>query len=216
MKSDISLFQVTPEFIGSVNESSLYDRTIDIFGQGDEWLLEDRNKFRISSYCYDFIQVRAKHVIEVGSGLNRFIPSISSKVDYTILDPLYSYQPVQASRMENYGVEVIQQDWYGINTAKFKNKSLICMDLFPNVDQRVERFLNICQCSQNFIITLTINDSGKFYPCKRLDGDEVMTVSPWTSQMMNNLFYAKGLPTINIQKTNLFDNAREILVLQKG
>lgn len=217
MISNLSAFQVLPSLVEEHAGSELYDQSLQHFGQADEWLVQDRVKFAISAYCYEFAERKKAPAIEIGAGLNRFITALSSKSDFAIIDPLFSYSEKQIVRMKKSGVKIFREDWVECDLSMFSNRTLLCLDLFPNVDQRVERFLRlILEHFTNFVVTLTVNDSGLFYLCKRLDGDEIMTVSPWTSSMLNALLVSLNMPTVQIVPTGLFGNGREVVLLRKG
>ena len=106
---------------------------------------------------------------------------------------------------------------YCYGFSKFSIRSLLCLDLFPNVDQRVGRFLKLLlKQFTNFVVTPTVNNTGRFFPRKRLYGNEIMTASPRTSAILNALLMYLNIPLAQIFPTGLFDTSRAVVVLQEG
>lgn len=69
-------------------------------------------------------------------------------------------------------------DWY--EWPPIDVDVIIANDLFPNVDQRLELFLQkyLPHCKE-MRLSLTYFDKPKWYQARRVDGDEVLTMLQW-------------------------------------
>ena len=83
--------------------------------------------------------------MEVGSGLNRFLPIISSNADLTVVDTLYDESNIfdhsnNCSLLHQLNIELIIDNWSDYLPDNFFD-CIIANDIFPNVDQRLSTFL---------------------------------------------------------------------------
>ena len=143
-------------------------------------LLESEAKRFITSELYSEVlppelygpaptNILRRDVLDVGGGINSVSLAVQKSYDYILLDSLY----------EDIDPHITGTFWCSEDWAKFKIPRydiVIANDLFPNVDQRLEKFLDtyLPKCYRIFM-SLTVYDN-KSYQAKRLDGTEVLTV----------------------------------------
>ena len=90
---------------------------------------------------------------------------------------------------------------------------IVANDLFPNVDQRLALFLEkyLPHCRE-MRLSLTYFDGPKWYQAKRLDGDEVLTVSAWTWAQIAHVL--TGYPVIRKEQfKGIFANGRSVMLV---
>jgi len=113
---------------------------------------------------------------------------------------------------EYYGIDwLFNWDWYEYPIEEHSYDVIIANDLFPNVDQRLELFLEkyLPHCKE-MRLSLTYFDEPKWYRAKRVDGDEVLTMLQWTRAQIYHV-----LPRL-VVKAKVFDgtfpNGRRVLL----
>lgn len=102
---------------------------------------------------------------------------------------------------------------------------IIANDVFPNMDQRLAQFLEMVlpRCSR-LVITLTFfNKPHPGYRCRRVDGNETITVKPWsgadvlavvgkylTKPGAKDYFTSDAASPLWHQPISVFDNGRTV------
>ena len=125
---------------------------------------------------------------------------------------------------EQHGKFWVGTDWYTFNVSKSYD-IIICNDLLPNADQRLEAFIDkFLPCCDKLIMTLTCYDSDKFYEVTRLDAEERLTIKPWTSELTDLTLaralsrhcrnYTSLIPNQNEEDSRLFENGRIVYRLE--
>ncbi len=156
-----------------------------------KWLLDMPEKRMIYADVYgELLNSEGKKVLDIGGGFCGLSRELSKRHDYTVVDIIEG------------------KDWSGY-ILDGEYDFMIANDLFPNVDQRLKKFLEIYKPhAKKMILTLTCHEGDKFYRVKRLDVDEVLTVVPW-SAAFTSLIIGQDLPT-QAPEFSVFKNGRTV------
>jgi len=108
--------------------------------------------------------------------------------------------------LQHYGI-----DWAEFNVEHYGYDIIIANDLFPNVDQRLELFLEMYlpHCKE-MRLSLTYFDEPHWYRATRPEG-EVITMLAWTRKQITNLLPWSGCHTKGYQGE--FPNGRKVLLV---
>lgn len=161
--------------------------TADKFDQrftSHKWLLESFSKRLIFYYMYgDLLEdSEKKSVLDVGGGYTGITKEFIRRHNYTLLDIMThdDHQALKKIEKKNKVPFWENTDWYNFKPQK-KYDLIIANDLFPNVDQRLETFIDKFRpFAREIRISLTYYNSPRFYKVKRFTVDEVFFIVPWS------------------------------------
>jgi len=192
------------------------------------WHLESASKRFIYNILY------GKHlrsdapknkILDVGGNITGISALLSRKHDYSLLDiGNYSEKDLQ----DIGPIKLINNDWYNHSTNEVWD-TIICNDIFPNVDQRLKLFLDT-YLPKSKCITLSLtffNNTEKWYPVKRLDGDETLYMSAWSGDTLKRLledYYdniiepyngasTKFMGQLSEARESIFPNNRQVCIV---
>lgn len=142
-----------------------------------------------------YADLNGKSVLDVGCG------------EFNYMLPAAEYEGVDLK----FGM-----DWYDHKPGNYD--VIIANDLFPNVDQRLELFLDkyLPHCKE-MRLSLTYFDEPKWYRAKRIDGDEILTVAAWNKERLELIIWRLG-PHENGDDViedyqGIFPNGRKVLLV---
>lgn len=151
------------------------------------WLVQSAAKRMIYHRLYGDLLVPdapRRRIADVGGGLTGLTPALVRGHDYTLIDIL-AHDPADAvaALERDLGARfVVAADWHELTIHRLFD-IVIANDLFPNVDQRLALFLaRFLPCCRELRLLVTFHNLPRFYPVKRVDGDEVMWMLAWTGQ----------------------------------
>ena len=188
------------------------------------WLRESLAKRFIYQQLYGDLlsEGRPMRVLDIGGGLTCMTRVFAEHHDYILVDLSAHDDPTLATQLnEQVGREVIiSRDWHDCNLEKFD--LVIANDLFPNVDQRLDLFLNKFIPSSSAIrMSLTWYNEPRFYLTRRIDGDEILAMLSWNgAQVKQCLIHRQQYmehPDLNIfdtQETSVYPNDRHVCVVK--
>jgi len=204
-----------------------------------QWLLDSVPKRMIYFYMYKGLfesvwPAKRLKVLDVGGGYCSITRIFLDSHDYVLLDPLYElghevyFQSVLDNHLHFFEVSGktfwLNYDWYRFEPEHIYD-IVIANDLFPNVDQRldmfIEKFIPVCK---EIRLSLTYYNQPKFYPVKRLDGDETFQMLAWTGKQVKEVLekYSDRIPDRNFDiltedPPSIFPNGRHVcMVCIKG
>lgn len=151
------------------------------------WLKEMDNKRMIYAAVYGDILHGSKtgrRILDVGGGYNSLTKKLADNSEYYLLD--YMAHGGQASINEfsrQYHIHWIDEDWYEYS-ADQKFDIVIANDIFPDVDQRMELFIDkYLPLCKELRIVVTYYNSPKFYITQRMDDAEKLTFLSWDGEI---------------------------------
>jgi len=157
-----------------------------------KWLAESLQKRMIFFYIYGDIlkkNIKKKKILDVGGGYSALTRLILKNHCYTLLDIMAHddhglLKKLQKDIRKEFWVN---KDWYRF-MPKEKYDIVIANDLFPNVDQRIEEFIEkFLPYTLEIRISLTYYNTPKFYKVKRIDEDEIFFIVPWNGEQTKNV-----------------------------
>jgi 2-polyprenyl-3-methyl-5-hydroxy-6-metoxy-1,4-benzoquinol methylase len=192
----------------------------------DRWLFESQPKRRIFDWCYgDLLETSTPtKVLDVGGGIHSFSVSLARNCNYTLIETLDHASNkdriiVESLKTDN-GV-LLQGDWHRF---EFNESYDVCIanDIFPNVDFRLEQFLNKCNQSRipEIRLVLTILPGRKSYHVQRVGLLEQMTVLSMSVGEVEDalaLFLEDRVQLVElVQKSDasLYPNGRQVYCLR--
>jgi hypothetical protein len=176
------------------------DRTGRVLAQvsqvGDEaltcqdWLCKSATKRYIFDTLYGdlFSQSVPRSVMDIGGGLTALTRYFATHHAYTLVDILAHDKDETANAMVRAAARdfMIREDWYVVDTGPVG--IVIANDILPNVDQRLELFLDhwVLRAAE-IRLSLTFYNAPRYYFTKRLDGDEVLCFLAWTGDQIRRV-----------------------------
>ena len=163
---------------------------------------------------------RGARVLDVGGGYTGLSRLLARPTDYTLLDIMShdSLEGVRAVEREEGCSFLIDRDWLQFAEVADEYDLIIANDLFPNVDQRLGLFLEryLPRCVE-LRLSLTYYNTPRWYPVKRLDGEEVFHMVAWdgeTTRRVLERFAAHmdrpRLSTLLKNPPSLYSNGRQV------
>lgn len=154
-----------------------------------QWLRQSDPKRYIYREVYGDLLKRAQpdlRVLDVGGGYNALTRLLARHVDYTLLDIMChdSCESVRAVEREEGCEFLAPSDWLDFHKQAGEYDIIIANDLFPNVDQRLDLFLELYapKCAELRLV-LTYYNTPRWYEVKRMDGEEVFHMMAWSGKI---------------------------------
>lgn len=177
------------------------------------WLLDSLPRRMIYQYMYgDLIHASRRRILDVGGGYCSLSRLLSQRHDYTLLDIM-----AHDDRRVPLGEAWVNSDWYRFDVVDSYDL-VIANDLFPNVDQRlelfVEKFLPSCRQMR---LSLTYYNHPRFYHAKRLDADEIFCILAWNGAQLRSVLEKYAVSNLGLLLENppsLFPNGRQVCMIE--
>ncbi len=152
----------------------------------NQWLISMDNKRMIYADVYGDIlhDKSARKVLDVGGGYNSLTKVLASHSQYTLVDFMaHGGEDYLRQVSEKYHIHWMEQDWYDMKEIDDYDV-VIANDLFPDVDQRLEQFIDkmLPHCHELRLV-VTYYNTPCFYTTKRLDDSEIMTFLSWDGEI---------------------------------
>jgi hypothetical protein len=189
------------------------------------WLVDSLPKRMIYWHLYgDLIQqaTEPQRILDVGGGYCALSRLLVQKHDYTLLDIMAHDDQKEVEALEK-GLKKsfwVNADWYQFEIED-PYDFIVANDLFPNVDQRlelfIEKFLPSCR---EMRLSLTCYNYPRFYHVKRLDADEVLCLLAWDGIQVRRVLekYVDHMEVPNLDvladdRPSLFANKRQVYMV---
>lgn len=228
------MFLIDQPFIDAYLQVDQVQEWLDRFSvEADEeivyqkWLRQSIPKRAILDYLYGFLlgSEDSYRVLDVGGGVTSLSAVLARRHQYSLVDLLaHQHERQIEDLLASFpGFTFFKGDWAAFSPGEYDY--VIANDLFPNVDQRLELFLErMLPCTRELRLSLTISDSPRYYTTRRVDADEILTLLAWNSRFLGVVLdsYSSRIagyePKIwSEPRTSLFSNGREVcLVTLRG
>lgn len=145
----------------------------------------------------------------LGGGYTSLTKVLAQNCEYTLLDFMaHGGNDYLKSIAREYKIQWMSRDWYDADIEKYD--IIIANDIFPDVDQRLELFLDkmLKRCKELRLV-LTYYNKPKFYTTKRTDDLEIMTFLSWDGEI-TGLKLKKYLDRMNDTAKYELDNMQDI------
>ena len=180
----------------------------------DVWLEKiPAKRLMFDQLYHDLINSKSGKILDIGSGNTDLLPKVLSHLDVEFLDPAFEITNNQKFHRESWDRTLLL-------TNKFQYDVITCNDLFPNVDNRIFKFLElVLPLTLKLRMTLTAHSSEKLYHLRKTDGEELFW-NAWDKDILlykltrffnidiaNNAFF-------NLENSELFDDKRTVYLLE--
>ena len=201
-----------------------YSETSDEYLTCQRWLRQTPAKRYILNEMYGDLLTSAQplKVLDVGGGLTGMTRVFSTHHRYILTDLLAHDDLNTALAMkEQAGSDFIRaQDWATLEADAYD--LVIANDIFPNVDQRLELFLqNFLPRTKRMLLSLTYYDVQRFYMTRRVDADEVLCMLAWNSEHLVAVLkkYSAQIVGANFEvftqpEESVYPNGRQVCLVE--
>jgi hypothetical protein len=171
---------------------------------------------------HDFFECRGLRILDVGGSFCSLSRALIQRHIYSLLelaahDPSTDLRSVERAVGKRFWIE---GDWYS-QPITGTYDVIVANDLFPNVDQRlelfIEKFLPACR---EMRLSLTYYNHPRFYLTKRVDGEEILCMLAWngrqTGQVLAKHADRINQPTLELLEANesVFENGRQVCIVR--
>jgi hypothetical protein len=186
------------------------------------WLLNSPPKRMIFQQMYGDLLAgtsTVNTVLDVGGGYTSLTRTMLKRYGYALLDIMAHDDHALLRKIE---ADVARDFWIGDDWDKYACNDgwdlVIANDLFPNVDQRLDLFLEkyLPRCRE-LRITFTYYNTQRWYKVKRVDGEEIFHMVAWDGVQVKRVLekYADRVldPNFDLLLQNpasMFDNKRQL------
>ncbi len=217
--ADLSKYQIHDSIIHALN---VVAQPHDEIFTSHRWLLESAPKRMIFDQLYGDL-LFSKHnlhtVLDVGGGFTALTRVLIRQHKYFLLD-LMAHDSSETIHLEETSLKNnfwINDDWYQFEPP-MNYDIIIANDIFPNVDQRLEifidRYLPYCR---EMRLSLTYYNSPRWYKVKRVDADEVFHMLAWDGVQLGRVLEtyaarmdAPAFESLLHETPSLFKNQRQV------
>jgi len=183
--------------------------------ESHRWLLDSLPKRAIYDNLYgDLLKADSpKRILDVGGGFCSLSKILIDRHDYHLLDIMAHDD---ASVLGDF---LIREDWYTFEPGEYD--IVIVNDLFPNVDQRLELFLEkYLPTTKEIRMSLTYYNTPKFYTTKRIDADEIFCQLAYDGRQIKDIlerFFDDDFDELYwmLDPPSIFPNGRQIDILKR-
>jgi hypothetical protein len=188
------------------------------------WLRDSAAKRFVFEQLYGefFEGTDCREILDVGGGLTSFTRFLAGRHRYHLVDVLAHDQIDSARVIESeVGRDFIHaRDWNELSPEFYEK--IVANDLFPNVDQRLDIFLDkfLPRC-RSLKLSLTWYRTPRYYKTRRVDGDEVFYMLAWNHEQLAGLLerYASKIigyepEIIFTTQKSLYENGRNVCIVE--
>ncbi len=213
------------DFVLKLMEDNMNDYEREI--RTNQWMSEMENKRAIYADVYgDLLCERDKGraILDVGGAYNALTKVLAENNKYTLLDFMaHGGSDYLKNVSKEYHISWRSEDWYECKDLE-NYDIIIANDIFPDVDQRMELFLDkmLKKCKELRLV-LTYYNAPKFYTTKRVDDTEIMTFLSWDGEItaLKLRKYLKQsdatqeeLERMKTNNTSIFHNGRQVAYIK--
>lgn len=191
------------------------------------WLMDSPVKRFICAELYgDLLQSsedREKYVVDIGGGLTSLTRRLASQNRYQLIELMAHEKEETISRFKrDIDYDFISvSDWHA-TTLDGPIDVVIANDLFPNVDQRLELFLDkILPICREVRLSVTFYNSPRFYLTRRIGAEEILCVLAWNGAMIKNALEKykvrierPDFDLFDAKSDSVFPNGRQVCLMR--
>jgi hypothetical protein len=202
---------------------NLFSLTADEGLTCQKWLRQNPPKRAVWQKLYgDLIfDGEKKTILDIGGGITSLSMHLGINHKYTLADILAHDSGQYQAAIDRVGNDFIfSKDWISISPAQYD--LIIANDIFPNVDQRLDLFLQFALPQTKKVrLSLTFYENPRYYLTKRIDAEEILCMLAWDSEMLKLCLkkYIDKIIDVNFsifdnQPQSLFENGRQVCILE--
>jgi len=188
------------------------------------WLRETPAKRFVFNELYgDLLEQQSRlKVLDIGGGMTGLSRVLAHRHDYVLVDLLaHDDTETAGAMMRDTGADFIRaQDWASYQPETYD--LVIANDLFPNVDQRLEMFLQRFLPRTNRLrLSLTYYDNPRYYLTRRVDADEFLCMLAWDGEHLESVLkkYSDNIIAANFDVfshpvSSVYPNGRQVCLVE--
>jgi hypothetical protein len=189
------------------------------------WLTETPGKRYMYQEVYgDLLGGPSRSILDVGGGYCSLSRQLVSRHDYWLCE-INAHDSEERLRAEERKLDKKfwqNADWYAMSFERDYDV-IIANDLFPNVDQRLEIFLDKClPRARELRLSLTYYNVLRFYKTRRVDGgQEILFMLAWDGRQTRRVLerFASRIvePKLGLLEganESIFENQRQVCVVR--
>lgn len=228
-KGDGAMLVCTPAILENYEVHDTLNQLLESAAQPDDdrftsyrWLQESMPKRMIFFHLYGDLlsaETEPRSILDVGGGFTPLTRLLVRTHNYCLLD-LMAHDSFESIHQEEISLQQdfwINKDWYEFEPPS-KYDLLVANDLFPNVDQRLEifidRYLPYCR---EMRLSLTYYNNPRWYKVHRVDADEVLHMLAWdgarlrrTLELYSDRIDSPDFEALIQDCPSLFQNQRQV------
>ena len=164
----------------------------------------------------------SQKILDVGGGLTCLTRLLAATHEYTLVDLLAHDENVISEDFAIAGKSdfLRKVDWFSYD-ATGAYDIVIANDLFPNVDQRLDLFLErYLQRCKEVRLSLTYYPEPRFYMTKRIGADEIFCMLAWNGLQTRNTLEKyqdriidSRLDLLSTPSPSVYPNGRQVCVI---
>ena len=173
----------------------------------------------------DLLQRDGLRVLDIGGGLTTFTREVARRHRLTLVD-LMAHDDniaIDAFLTSAPAFELVRRDWLEA-LAGFDGKYdvVVAADLFPNVDQRLQMFLDrALPIAGEIRLSLTYYNEPRYYLTRRIEADEVLCMLAWdgaqTQRVLEGVRGRISGPDFSIfsaREDSVYGNGRQVALVR--
>lgn len=188
------------------------------------WLRQSSAKRYIFRQIYGDLLMKSGRVkvLDVGGGVTGLTRELATRHLYTLSDILSHYDMKSVLTIANQvKSEFIRaQDWLSLDTDSYD--LVIANDIFPNVDQRLDIFLErFLPQTKAIRLSLTYYDTPRYYLARRIDAEEVLCMLAWNGADVRRVLekYFESIVSADFrifgnEGRSAFANGRQVVLVE--
>ncbi len=174
-------------------------------------LLEAAPKRMLYFYMYGGFTIshRKNAILDIGGGYCSYTRKLLELADYKLLDPM-EYDDL-SSTADSIGKDFwIRETWEDYTSSEEGFDLIICNNLFPNVDQRLDLFLKkyLPHCRE-MRMSLAFYNTPKWYKVKKADGYD-LTVLAWNGGQVREVLQKYETSFVLVPHWELLDSTESV------
>lgn len=188
------------------------------------WLRSSPAKRYAADLLYsDLLRRRGLAVLDVGGGLTSLSRELVTRHRVTLVDLMAhdSDERVACFHQTASELKLMTQDWFEVEFAG-PFDVVVAADIFPNVDQRLELFLErILPVTRELRLSLTVYNQPRFYTTRRVGADEILNMLAWNGRVtqaalepFSDAIEGVDMKTLHATDDSVFANGRQVIMLR--
>jgi hypothetical protein len=191
----------------------------------EKWLRQSAPKRLIFQRLYGDLLLTRKgfRVLDVGGGVTSLSRLLSERHNYILVDLLAhgGEEEIERALETSKRMIVHVMDWYDYVPGHGYDV-VIANDLFPNVDQRLDLFLQrFLRVSREVRLSLTFYPETRFYKTRRENAQEILYMLAWDGEVTARVLdkYANCIiePDLGLfarHNVSVFPNGRQVCMVR--
>lgn len=188
------------------------------------WLRATPPKRYAADLLYgDLLASEGLTILDIGGGLTSVSRALALRHHVTLIDVMAhdGDERVRRFRQGSPQLDIVTTDWFEAALLG-PYDVVIAADIFPNVDQRLELFLErVLPLANELRLSLTVYNQPRFYATRRIGADEILNVLAWNGKVTRAVLQpyqdrieGPDLAVFDNEDDVVFANGRQVIMLR--